>query len=155
MCHLHSSYYVLCSVLSTPTMGDTTLFTTFYREESEVGRKFIAFSHLYGQQVVESKFNCKFNLHQFQSSYIFFNMHWSQRVNLILILYISPLRYLLHSLFLLIYLLCPALVWTDSLLCYYNGFWIDFSYSSFHRCQLSIYCFFTQIYPFLSILLYW
>lgn len=108
VCHLHS-YCVLCSVLGTSTVGDTTVFTTLYREESEVRRKLIAFAHLHGQQVVESKFNCKFSLHQFQSSCFFFNMHWSQRVKLTPTLYISPLRYLLHSFFLLISFLCPSL----------------------------------------------
>lgn len=121
MCHLHS-YFVLCSVLGTPTVGDIILFTNLYREESEAGRKLIAFSHLHGQQVVESKFNCKFNLHQFQSSYFFFQyvLVSESKANTYLIYFTTEKYFTFILPFDILSLSWP---WSELILsCYYNGF---------------------------------
>lgn len=154
MYHLFSSCYVLGSVLGTSTLEDTLLSTTFYREESEVGRKLVFFTFT---QTASDEARIQMQVQSYftgSKAYILLNIHWSHRGKTISVLYILSLRYHLHP-FTLLYTF-SVLPWPYSFSCVIAVVSeLIFLTLVFHLCCCQFIPFPLQIHPCLPSFVIW
>ena len=133
--HLFNSYYVLGFVLGTSTLGDTILFTTFCREESDVGRSIYTDNKWWSWDSNASSIL----LRGFQSSmYSFHYIHQTHWVKTNPALYILSSNHPIHILFLSLPL--PGLIFLSVIAMVSS---LNFLTLVLHLCQLSVYCPFT------------
>lgn len=130
--HLFSSYYVLGFVLGTSTLGHTILFTTFCREESDVGRNIYTDNKWWSRDSNASSILLRGSQSSMYSFHYIHQTHWLKTNPA---LYILSSNHPIHILFLslplpeLIFLSVTAMVSRLTSLTLV-----------LHLCQLSIYC---------------